>query len=301
MIRDRHNISTVNIDIHPLMVETSGIDPKTGAAIRMRKDAKDGMSFLTQQDGAEEPMMYTKTRFGALVDSYGNILNTVSRDSYNLIKNAEVIAALDLKSDDFGLDLVSKFSTYYKGRSMWRLTTPDCFYVPGDQSPHYPMVDVWHDSRGTGGLSVRGGIYRLWCTNGATHQVVAAASNTTNHRKRTDLMEFFQETLDTLTISMEKMQIIHQTAGSTPIDLRTDNVVHRAVTGVFRNTAPRYRPRLSRTIRQYSENVGATVHALIQSISEVATHHMRDGVARHTWADQSTSAVIDALLQEVAV
>jgi len=300
MIKNREDIRTVNVEIMPMYI-ASTVDPASdrGAAIRNNDPEKRHTLMLSEgEDSAER--MFAPSRFGALVDQYGNVLNTVTPKTYRLIPNAEIVAALDLASDAVGLDLTARHDgNYYKGRSRWTFTAGKEFKVPGDDSPHFPMVDVWHDSRGTGGLTVRSGIWRQWCTNGCTTQVLATGNAKTNHRQEINLMGFFCDAIGGLADGIEEMIEVHQTAGQVKADLRHDNNIRRAIVQIYRSTAPRYRERLSETIRSYSSDVGPTVHALIQSVSDLATHNMQDGVARHNWNHNSSQALVEALMQEV--
>lgn len=302
MITNRDSVRTVNVDILPMYIAAS-IDPASDRGTKIRNnDPQKRETLLLQVDEDSPEQMLAPSRFGALVDQFGNVLNTVTPKTYRLIPNAEIISALDLASDQSGLDLRPRgHGDYYNGRSRWSFTTGEPFYVPGDESPHFTQLDVWHDSRGTGGLSVRGGIYRQFCTNGCTTQVLATGRAQTNHRKDTNLMEFFVTAVSALAEGMQRMQQIHQAAGEIKADLRGDTHIRRAMVQIYRETAPRYRPRLSRMIRRYSEDVGPTVHALIQSVAELATHDMQDGVSRHEWNHRASSSIVDALLEGVTI
>lgn len=300
MIHNREHIQAVRVGIKPMRIVVSDTISTSAKQTMLKNDPE------RREPKHIEDVILMPSRFAALVDQYGNVLNTVTPRTYNLIHNSEIIAALDLVSDQVNMDLHAKSSAYYSGRSMWRFTLPEAFYVPGDESPHFGMIDVWHDSRGTGGLSVGGGIFRQWCTNGCTTKIVGVERASTNHRKETNLMEFFQETMEHFANQVTAFQQIHQRAGEVQIDLRNPNRVREALASVYRTLAPRYRPRLSETIRRYTaeagsdrDAVGRTVHALIQSVSDVATHQMQDGVTRHNWAHNATEALVDALLESV--
>ena len=301
MIHNREQIRAVRVGLKPMRIVVSDKISKSAMDTMLKNDPE------RRDPRPIEDVILMPSRFAALVDQYGNVLNTVTPRTYNLIHNSEIISALDLVTDEVQMDLHAKSSAYYSGRSMWRFTLPEPFYVPGDESPHFGMIDVWHDSRGTGGLSVGGGIFRQWCTNGCTTKIVGVERNSTNHRRETNLMEFFMETMESFSKQVTAFTQVHQRAGEVEIDLRQPSQIRNALTQAYRSLAPRYRPRLSETIRRYTaepgsdrDAVGRTVHALIQSVSDVATHQMRDGVTRHNWAHQSTEALVDALLETVS-
>lgn len=301
MITNPELIRTVTIGMKPMRIVVNQDIPKSALTTMLKNDPE------KRDTKHAEDRILVPSRFAALVDEFGNVLNTVTPRTYNLIKNKEVIAALDLVTDDAGYEIKAMESRYYKGRSLWRFTEPEPFYVPGDNSPHFVMLDVWHDSRGTGGLSTRGGIYRQWCTNGCTTTIFATERKSTTHREQVNLMEFFQETVETLAKNSATIKQIHQNAGEMEFDLQTDNAVRQVMVEAYRSLAPRYRPRLSETIRRYAasrgrtgdasdrDSVGPTVHALLQSVSDLVTHGMQDGVRRHEWGHQTSEALIEAI------
>lgn len=297
MIRNRENIQTVRIGMRPMYMHIA--QPSNPLLKKLLKNDPERKNAIQQDDGRT---LLVPSRFHALVDERGNVLNTVTPRTYNPLANSEIIAALDIVSDEHGVDLTNTSSDYYNGRSLWKFTEQKPFKVPGDDSPHFSLFNVWHDGNGMGGLRAQGGIWRQWCTNGCTHKVIGTEICRVNHKVNVNLHEFFTGVVAEFVTARDELMELHQLAGSTEIDLRGDNAVRHALTSVYRSLAPRYRPRLSETIRRYTatdggrDSVGPTVHALIQSISDMSEHQMQDGVTRHTWNNQATTEMVDALL-----
>lgn len=228
------------------------------------------------------------SRWRQTVDDFGAELYA-SSERYRIVRNADLVAALDLASDDLGVELEAASAMYKNGRSRFRAFFPDSFRVPGDPSDIRPQIELGNDYRGGSGVRVTAGVYRLVCTNGLVIGDVSFQSNR-RHTGEFDLMEYMLAAMQAMQDRIVKVENLSRRAAETP--LPADSPV---TCQILEDTVPRYRSRLHEAIWRNGDEVGGTVWALLQAISEVKTHDMKDRWSATDWQSRQTARVLELI------
>jgi len=105
------------------------------------------------------------SRFGMVTDERGHECGAVG-PNYRLVRNADLIASVDLTCDKLGLDLEVERGLYGGGKSAYTFLLPEAWKVPGDTSDLKSNITVGNGYGGTKNLWGTGGTYRMICTNG---------------------------------------------------------------------------------------------------------------------------------------
>lgn len=240
------------------------------------------------------------SRFISIVDDKGHECGAVSQ-RYRLIRNGDLLGALDLASDKAGMDLEIRRWRYYNGRFTVDLSSGALFRAPGDKSETQPYLRLVNGYGGVSTLDGLAGMFRLACTNGTlvgkyTHK------NTQKHVGKFNLMNIVGELLFSLKKQAEVQKIIAEAAGHAPfVFLRKDYSEQRSeeflanrrlLTEIVNSTPKKYHPSLIRAFEGYAEDVGSTVWAILQAISEVSTHDMKGTLSGDAWQLKQTNRVL---------
>jgi len=241
------------------------------------------------------------TRFDVIQDDAGYQVGAVS-PRYRLIQNADLIGAIDLASDELGVTLTAEKGAYNHGKSWMSFSLPDAFKVPGDPSEIKPMINIGNDYGGGGALTGGAGVYRLICTNGMMVGKIERAQSQ-RHVGNIDVYEFVYGLVDHLVKRAEVSKIIAETTQDMPFEWRLPDIVQEHVQDklvqnaqllnvIAENTPPRYHDPLRQAIMENRKEIGHTVWALLQAISEVSTHNMR-GWAAQNWQRKETNRILE--------
>lgn len=239
-----------------------------------------------------------ETRFRFTVDESDNILGVVG-EHYKLVTNADFVSALDLAADERGIRLEpvrtkGALTGYYGGRAKYTFHAPDMpMKVGKDPSEITPLVILKNDYRGSGGLHVMSGYFRILCTNGLMRGTVAHR-DLQRHVGKFDLMTFVGEALDKIRGVFEIDRLAAETLANAPVPAFAELLEKMSDA-----TAPRYRPDLERAVRENVASIGDNAWAYVQAAAEVATHRMQQRTnfnhAADTWA-----ARMEAIVREHA-
>jgi len=210
---------------------------------------------------------YEGTNHRFVVDERDDIVGTVS-DQYTLVRNADVIAALDLAAGERNLALDPTKAAYRNGRSFYEVKVPGFGYrVSGDPSGMVPSIIVRNDYRGGGGLKIQGGIFRLACTNGLVVGDIAYFTNQ-RHVGQIDVIGFFRDALSRMEEKIEVNRLLAE--AMTRVRYRPE-----VVEAIIADTADRYRADWDRALRENVAEIGDNMWAVAQAVSELSTHRMQ--------------------------
>lgn len=231
----------------------------------------------------------TLSRFDTIIDDNGYECGAVS-DHYTLIRNQDLVAAVDLASDEIGIELECGPASYHNGRSRFSFYPPDEYRVAGDPSGIRTQIEIGNGYGGRANISGMSGAFRLICTNGMViGQVHQAISR--KHTGEISVMEVILALLTELVNQADKHQEVVRHASEISADqVRLDPV--------FKHTAPRYQKQLHDAIMSNTAEIGNNVWAITQAISEVATHDM-PGWNATEWQRTQTNRVLVAAGLEV--
>lgn len=240
------------------------------------------------------------SRFKSVVDSKGYECGAVT-DQYQLVRNADLIAAADLASDKLGVPLEAVSGRYIKGRSRYRFFLPDTYKVPDDPSDMRMQFDLRNSYGCTNMVTGTLGAFRVVCTNGMVIGKVAVASRR-KHTQNLNVMDYVEDLLATVVARAEAYKLIAEITASMAFEYRIDEAMdeavkaarrpgHKLLTDIAKDTPKRYHQALKRAIRTNREEIGRTIWALLQAVSEVATHDMRDTWARDDWQARQVARI----------
>ncbi len=233
------------------------------------------------------------TRFGFVIDEMDTVLAPVT-DKYRLVRNADLVSALDVAADERGIVLEPTLAAYRNGRAKYAFHAPNMAYKVGrDPSEMTPQVVLRNDYRGGGGLHVQSGYFRILCTNGLMRGTIAYSDNQ-RHVGKFNLAHFVGAALDRIREIFEADRLVAETMAATPIVARVE-----LMEKMLADTAKRYHPDL---VRAFHDNIGIIGHnawAVMQAVSEVATHRMQERT-HFNFAADAWVARMEALVRENA-
>lgn len=233
--------------------------------------------------GAGPPDHY-RSRFNAVVDDKGYECGAVTK-RYRLVTHGDLVAAADLASDRLGVDLECGKARYHRGQFKVDLYMPGDFNVPGDPSGLRPQVTLGNSYGGTAALTGRAGVYRLVCTNGMVMGKTIRADYQ-KHVGNFNVMAFVENLLGAVIARAEEYKQVSVMASQTAADVD-------AVELIIRETTPKkYHRTLHQAVRTNVTDLGPTVWAMLQAISEVSTHDMR-GLNATDWQTRHTNRVLE--------
>lgn len=237
------------------------------------------------------------SRFLSIVDDNGHECAPVT-GRYRLVRNSDSVHAVDLVADKLNVDLVSGDGFYGKGKYRQEYRFPDTFKVPGDAS-NIHMSMTLTNGYGANSLGLSSGAYRLICTNGMSIGEILT-SNTQKHVGNFDLMELIEEQMLVVIARANKHQLAMELAAQTEYEFdRENNQDKRDVINLIAESTPkRYHPALRDSINNNRAELGNTAWAIIQAISEVATHDMK-GANRHEWERKQSNRIYQYIGAEV--
>ena len=267
-------------------------------------DAKKRIAYVVGQEVIAGMPMRTKpetTRFSIVEDSNGYHVGAVS-DRYTLIQNQDLIGAIDLTSDSLGVDLTVERCLYRHGKTSMDFTLPDDFRISGDPSNLKPLIQIGNDYGGGGSLTGRAGVFRMVCTNGL-YVGEQTQHNTQRHIGRIDVYDFVYGLVDGLVKRAEINKVIAETTQDMPFEWKAQYIADERVNAnlvaneallneIAEGTADRYLPALRTAITGNREEIGHTVWALLQAVSEVGTHNMR-GWAAQKWTRETSNRILE--------
>lgn len=248
-----------------------------------------------------EDAQYESTRMELIVDESDSVLGCVT-ERYNLVQNRDLITALDLACDAAGMRLEPVSARYQKGRAEYKFNLPDeGFKVTGDGSGQLPQIVVKNDYRGSGGLGIMAGWFRMVCSNGMIVGEVAH-QNLRRHVGEIDLYGFVQAGVLGIADAIQVERIMMETLAATrvpdftPLAPREDakERLKKGSTSVLdsiaADTAPRYLSYLNTALRENQRELGPTAYALVAAITQTSTHRM-PGWTADEWATRQINRI----------
>lgn len=229
-----------------------------------------------------------ESRFRAIVDAHGYQCGAVTED-YRLITNPTIAHAVDLASDSLGLDLYVKRAAYSRGKFKLSMTMPDTFRVPGDNSGIQPQLEIGNGYGGGAALTGKAGVYRQVCTNGLIIGTVVSQAYQ-RHVGNIDIYGMVLGLMEAVIARANAAKVTAELAAQTAFENNPDNAAFLA--GLLEDTAKKYQQPLVNAIDSNRREVGPTVWAILQAISEVATHDMR-GWNADAWQARQTNSVLE--------
>lgn len=241
------------------------------------------------------------TRFKLVCDEINGPLGAVT-ERYALVQNRELVAALDVAASQQGLTVEPVRATYRNGRASYRFAVPDLeFRANGDTSLTQATIDLRNDYRGSGGLHIMSGWYRLICTNGLVVGVTAH-KNLVRHTGTIDVYTFVADAVAKLRDEFEVQRVMAETLAAqryhAPTGIPTREESRKAIEAgvgtlvdtIISDTAERYVPALAQALWENERDMGPNLWAVTQAVAEVSTHRMR-GFAADEWATRQLRTV----------
>lgn len=244
------------------------------------------------------------SRFGIVIDERGYECGAVS-DRYKLVRNADLVSAVDLASDTLGIDLECGASYYRRGRASYDFLMPEEWQVPGDKSKLRSRFTLFNGYGGTDKIRGTGGTFRLICSNGMSVGEVYAAINQ-RHVGTFDLLELVQDmmvrTLRHVERERERAVIMAQTpfeynvpAGADEDERETRSRNYKLIEAIGKDTPKKYKAPLRDAIYSYRRDVGHTVWAITQAIAEIARHDRKNTPTAQAWARRNQERILEAV------
>jgi hypothetical protein len=251
---------------------------------------------------------YEETRMELIVDERDAVLGCVT-ERYTLVQNRDLLTALDLAADAAGVRLEPQAARYENGRAEYKFNLPgQAFAITRDPSLHVPQIVLRNDYRGSGGLGIMAGWFRMICSNGMVIGEVAH-QKLRRHVGEIDLYGFVQagvhgitDRLEVERLTLETLQTKSCPVTSTPAILDRDGYKQLVKDGstspadaILADTADRYHKYLRTAVRENRLAVGDTAYALVNAITQTATHRM-PGWTADAWATKQIARVKEAVL-----
>lgn len=244
------------------------------------------------------------SRFGMVTDERGHECGAVG-PNYRLVRNADLIASVDLTCDKLGLDLEVERGLYGGGKSSYTFLLPETWKVPGDTSDLKSNITVGNGYGGTKNLWGTGGTYRMICTNGMSVGTIVSQMRQ-RHIGEFDVLELVEDMMLELIaqVTHEKRRAIeaaetvfeYNVVNATTEDdrlLRGQN--HLLLTTIGKDTPKRYQKPLADAIKTLRHEVGHTAWAIVQAIGEIAEHDMHNSNAALEWRRRNQVRVLETV------
>jgi hypothetical protein len=205
---------------------------------------------------------------------------------YTFVDNRELVAAVDILNDRFGLNLTPYAAVDSTRRTRFIFNGGAEFKVLGDPSALYPRLELDNSYIPGSNIRVRAGIFRLDCYNGISRPV-ETVDYSRRHTGRINPMEFLEPIMAQLDAQFQATRLMAETLVNAP------RVRGEIWADIREASAERYRARLDTIEARLIEQVGDNAWASVQAVAELATHNMR-GFAAQNWRDRATNLILEA-------
>lgn len=264
-----------------------------------------------QMTDREGNVTHDATRVSLVVDETDSVLGTVT-DRYTLVRNADLVGALDIAAGALGVDLEPTKALYRNGRANYQFRAPSMEYqAPGDRSKTTGLVILTNDYRGGGGLGIKSGLFRLVCTNGLVVGQIAH-SDLIRHVGEIDVLGFVRAGLQKLVDQADVQRLLvaelarHKYAGlEASVRLIEDRAAaQRFVTeaqqrdedpslvhAILADTPDRYHGYIRQAVGEETRDMGENLWSLVQLIARTSTHGMPQTQAADDWATRQLNRV----------
>lgn len=261
------------------------------------------MQRIRPPHGDGEGISIRPSRFRGVVDQYGHECGTVTKQ-YRLVSNPELVSAVDLASDNMGMDLQAGRGYYYNGRSSYTFYLPGEYNVPGDPSGLRPQITLGNAYGGRAALTGTAGVFRLVCTNGMTVGETVRADYQ-RHIGDFDLMKFVEDLLFAVVARAEAHKLVARQAADMAFETVVSQALNEAdaadrernrlfIVDMAKGTPKKYQRPLRDALSDNRNQLGHTVWSILQAISEVSTHDMT-GWAAGDWQRKHTNKLIETV------
>lgn len=246
---------------------------------------------------------YEETRMELIVDETDAVLGCVT-ERYALVQNRDLITALDLAADAEGMRLEPTSARYENGRTEYKFNLPDSeFRLPGDPSGQLGQIIVKNDYRGSGGLGIMAGWFRMVCSNGMVVGEIAH-KKLRRHVGSIDLYGFVQAGVHGISDRIAAERLVLETLTRKPIPVTSSTVPLQRedyqklvkdgsaspADAILADTADRYHKYLREAVRENRLAVGDNAYALVNAITQTATHRM-PGWTADEWATRQIARI----------
>jgi hypothetical protein len=242
-------------------------------------------------------LIQVPSRFRSVVDDNGDELGAVS-DRYKLVQTADVVSAFDLEAETRGYDMQPREGFYRNGRSKITFDIRNRTYrKSGGDGDITPMLYLENGLGGTNALRGGTGSNIARCGNGLWMGDIIA-KDTKRHTSGIDILAFVRFLFDKLDERIERDLHLIEAARATRFNF-TDELTKKVGESAPKRLLPQFREIIQRNRRIQ----GDTVWAMLQAITELSTHHMRerrDGT--HVWsADEWTRTNVRRISENYAL
>jgi len=260
-----------------------------------------------------------------VVDDNNLVIATVS-DLYRVVQNTDFLCAVDIAADNLGIKIEPTEAAYSSGNSRYKLRTPDMHFQPkGDSSGVEGSIILGNDYRGSGGLQIKSGWFRLICKNGLTIGTIASYS-TQRHVGDFDVYQFVFKALEKFLDRWEIERVLADTLTDRPYiftnmagietqleaqnllkQYRDNGVEADIFVQMAADTPNRYQKDLQNALISNLRHIGQNMWAVSQAVSEMATHRLQqrsDGGPRTGYnfaADQWATRQLNKILAEAGI
>jgi hypothetical protein len=240
---------------------------------------------------------HTSSRFRAVVDGHGAELGAVS-DRYKLVQTADIVSAFDIEAERLGFQVAPREGQYHNGRSKVILdVTNREIRRDGGDGTITPMVYIENGLGGVSKLRIGTGSNIARCTNGLWFGDIVSR-DTRKHTSGLDLHAIVLNALEQLEERIDRDHHLIMAARATRFDFAGE------LTQKIGESAPkRLQDEFKSIITGNRRACGDNVWAMLQSITELSTHHMREtSKGRHVWsADEWTRRQVGRITEEYAL
>lgn len=256
-------------------------------------------------------VLHDATRVSLVIDETDAVLGAVT-DRYTLVRNRDLVSALDIAADSLGVALEPTKALYRNGRATYHFRAPDLtIKAPGDPSVTTGLVILTNDYRGGGGLGIKSGMFRIVCTNGLVVGKIAH-QDLLRHVGEIDIYAFVRDGLQRLVDQFDVNRVLastlaaHNYAGLEADTVRIRNramaqslvqeaidakVTPGLVPAILADTPERYHRYIRDAVGEEAQVMGANLWALAQLVARTATHAMPATAAADDWATRQLNRV----------
>jgi len=233
------------------------------------------------------------SRFRSIVDEYDTELGAIT-DRFRIIQTPDLIAAIDIVQDKLGLKMSPRESFYRNGRARVLFDVDRSFSIPTAKTSVRPGLYLSHGLGGNGGIAIAPTENISICTNGMIFGAIFQLSYA-RHIGVINVMQLVEEVLEQFEQQVEYSVQIITVASQTPSAEVHENLLREVLESAGKRQAKALDDRLTENIKTH----GDTVWALLQAVTEHATHDRRftqkDGQyvqAADVWSQRQVSNII---------
>lgn len=228
----------------------------------------------------------------ALVDRTDNVISIVS-NRYRSISNRSLVSAVETAiMSTVDSEFERGQAKYHNGVAMFEWRLPQyTFKVSGDRSDIMPTIVLRHDMRGKGAIIMHVGLFRVDCLNGIGPSLWKHTMRFP-HNKNLTPDNIYDAAARELSFAIDDARALRYLAAerATYQGIETwDKAVAYAMGKIKKSRQTMF----DEAITHYAYELGHTEWAVIQAVTDVATHQVPSTFGADKWAADIVAGLLE--------